>query len=455
MNNSSYKHAADLLRVRETRQKLITLTKIAIMNFDFSIESSIDRIQNARTKEYFKEVYQTFVNGNYRSSIVMLYSVLICDLVYKLRDLRDIYNEVKAKKILDDIEELQKQNPNSPDWESKLIEFIKTRTSLLEPSDIVAIESLQKFRHLSAHPVLNNSDLLYSPNRDTVQALIRNILEGVLTNPPFFSNRIFDIMLEDLAEVKDKIYEDSDLEKYVKARYINRLKENDFRKIFRSLWKVIFITDDKESIENRNINYRVLKIFTSHNKQICIDLIKSEAHYYSNINRNDQISLIVHYLSLFPEFYNQLEKSIKLLIDAKITDESDYQFMAWFIKPSLAEHIKSLKPDELSSISSGVFEFMKSLAKQNSCYRELVDFGIEYFGSSNSYDATQNRYNHVIKNILDDLSLVQTQRILKVSEDNDQIYHRIGMKQKLRAIAEKYEAEIDKSLYPTIIPITI
>ena len=130
------------------------------MNFDFSIESSIDKIQNARTKEYFKEVYQTFVNGNYRSSIVMLYSVLICDLVYKLRDLRDIYREVKAKKILDEIEEMQKQNPNSPDWESKLIEFIKTRTSLLEPSDIVAIESLQKFRHLSAHPVLNNSDLL-------------------------------------------------------------------------------------------------------------------------------------------------------------------------------------------------------------------------------------------------------------------------------------------------------
>ena len=156
------------------------------MTIDYSIESSFERIQNVHTREYFQEVYQTFVNGNYRSSTVMLYSVLICDLVYKMRDLRDLYGDSKAKKILDEIESMQSRNPNSSEWESKLIEFIKDRTTLLEASDIVAIESLQKFRHLSAHPVLNNADLLFSPNRDTVKALMINILQGVLTNPPFF-----------------------------------------------------------------------------------------------------------------------------------------------------------------------------------------------------------------------------------------------------------------------------
>jgi hypothetical protein len=82
------------------------------MAHDFSIESSTEKIQNNHSKEYFKEVYQTFVNGNYRSSIVMLYSVLICDLVYKLRDLRDIYSESKATKILLEIEAMQIANPN-------------------------------------------------------------------------------------------------------------------------------------------------------------------------------------------------------------------------------------------------------------------------------------------------------------------------------------------------------
>ena len=277
------------------------------MNFDFSIETSLDKIQNANTKEYFKEVYQTFVNGNYRSSTVMLYSVMICDLIYKLRDLKDIYGEKNAKIILEEIEELQSKNPTFSDWESQLITKIKERTSLLEQSDIIAIESLQKYRHLSAHPVLNSSDLLYSPNREIVQSLIRNILEGVLTNPPFFSNKIFDKILVDLAEVKDKFTSDQ-LEKYVKSKYLNGLKNTVFRKLFRSFWKVVFITNDQESIENRSVNYTVLKIFVSHDKLTCIDCLNKEPKYYSNVNEDEHVSRVIGFLASFPEFYNLLDQ---------------------------------------------------------------------------------------------------------------------------------------------------
>src|SRR5699024_8183869 len=128
-----------------------------------------------------------------------------------LRDLRDIYSDSKAKKIIDEIEDLQTNNPTSSKWELKLIEEIKSRTNLFESSDVVAIESLQKYRHLSAHPVLSNSDLLFTPSRETVQSLMRSILEGILTNPPFFSNKIFDTMLMDLVEVQESLVEDQAL----------------------------------------------------------------------------------------------------------------------------------------------------------------------------------------------------------------------------------------------------
>jgi hypothetical protein len=420
------------------------------MNFDFSIESSLEKIQNANTKEYFKEVYQTYVNGNYRSSTVMLYSVLVCDLVYKLRDLRDIYGDLKAKKLLDEIEGMQLKNPKSPEWESKIVEYIKDRTSFLEPSDIVAIESLQKFRHLSAHPVLNNADLLYSPNRETVQSMIRNILEGVLTNPPFFSNRIFDTMLNDLTEVKDKLTDDDGLDKYVKSRYIQRLKEDDFKKIFRSLWKVVFITHNTESIESRIINYKVLKIFISHDKKSCIDLLKREPQFYSNINNDDCVSKIIRLLASFPEFYILFESSLQLLINKKIENDDEHRFIAWFIKPTLKEHIVLLNPEKFVSISANTFKFMKSLCEQNGCKKELIDFSIEYFGLSSNFDLTNIRYNNTISNFADDLSLEQTKRLLEISNSNFQIYRRNGMRQKLEQIAEKYYSEINKTLYSLI-----
>jgi len=420
------------------------------MNFDFSIESSINKIQNANTKEYFKEVYQTFVNSNYRSSTVMLYSVLICDLVYKMRDLRDLYNDSKAKKILEEIEKMQSDHPNSPEWESKLVELINVRMSLLEPSDIVAIETLQKFRHLSAHPVLSNSDLLFIPNRETVQSLIRNILDGVLTNPPFFSNKIFDTMLLDLSEVKDKITEDEGLTSYVNSRYLKWLKETEFRKVFRSFWKIVFIADDMDATSNRRINNKVLKIFITHNPQLCLDIVKNEPRFFSNVNRDDCIEFMIRLLATFPDFYSRLEEPLKLLIAAKVKTLDEYRFIGWFLKPSLKDHLLSLNAKDYGDIPTYVFKFMMRICEQQGLKAELIDFIINYFGASDGFSTTLRRFNGIICEVYQDFSLEQAKHLLELSNTNNQIFWVNGIESKLQRSVEKHKAEIDFSKYSNI-----
>lgn len=420
------------------------------MKFDFSIESASERIQNTNTKKYFEEVHQTFNNGNYRSATVMLYSVLICDLTYKMRDLRDVYNDSKAKKILEEIENMQKINPKSPEWESRLIELIKERTSLLEASDIANIEFLQKQRHLSAHPVLNNADLLYSPNKETVQSLIRNILEGVLTNPPFFSNKIFDIMLQDLAEIKDKITDDESLEKYILSRYLKRLKETDFRKVFRSLWKVVFISEDDESARNRSINYSVLKIFVTHNKNVCIELLKNEPNYYSNINKDEHLSRLIRLSAYFPDFYKNFESSLKQLLNNKIALEDENRFVAWFTKESFKEHISSLDVENFEEIPYNSFCLMYELSINNGCENDLNNFAIDFYGESRSFYETQKRFDNLINDFNKVYTLEQICKLIEVSNNNYQIYKSYGIKYRIRNIAEKYEDKINKTLYPRI-----
>ena len=422
------------------------------MNYNFSIESSIEKIQNNNTKEYFKEVYQTFVNGNFRSCTVMLYSVLICDLVYKLRDLRDIYGDSKAKKILDDIEDLQIKNPKSPDWESKLVEFISTRTSLLEASDIVAIESLQKFRHLSAHPILNNSDLLYSPNKDLVQGLMRNILEGILTNPPFFSNKIFDTFLNDLVDVKDKIIEDENLENYLKSRYLKRLKETDFKKMFRSLWKIVFNSEDQESIDNRKITLKSLRLLVKNKKDICLELIRNEQDFFSNITKTNSLINLIILLSRFPEIYKLLDKPLQLLIDAQISSDDNLIFISWFHKSSYEEHLSTLDYKEIEGLKSEFVIFKKKMSIENSCLDLFIDYCLNYFSESNSFDSAQNRFDNVIINLVDELNVSQTLKLIKLSNDNSQIYYRIGMKQRIKNIAqEKNIEDIELKKYRNIL----
>ncbi|MDQ3061134.1 MAG: hypothetical protein M3R45_16745 [Pseudomonadota bacterium] len=168
-------------------QKIIL---IGIKMKDFSIELAAENIVDHRSRDYFREVLSSFVNGNHRSAVVMLWSVVVCDLVYKLHELRDLYQDPVASSILQTIEAKQTSNPTSPEWEPALLDEINQRTHLLEISEYHHLQGLHKTRHLSAHPVLSATNLLFSPNKETTRALIRNALEATLLKPPIFSKKI-------------------------------------------------------------------------------------------------------------------------------------------------------------------------------------------------------------------------------------------------------------------------
>ena len=62
----------------------------------FMIEDLIEKINESKTKELFKDVYALYSQGQYRATIVMLWTVTVCDLVYKLQYLKDLYNDSTA-----------------------------------------------------------------------------------------------------------------------------------------------------------------------------------------------------------------------------------------------------------------------------------------------------------------------------------------------------------------------
>ncbi|HCD5458055.1 TPA: hypothetical protein NBY71_002908, partial [Enterococcus faecium] len=70
--------------------------------------------------------------GNYRSAIAVNYSALILDLIDKLSDLANIYEDNTSKKILEDIARLRKSDPNSPKWEMELLEKAYSSTELID-----------------------------------------------------------------------------------------------------------------------------------------------------------------------------------------------------------------------------------------------------------------------------------------------------------------------------------
>lgn len=164
-----------------------------------------DDIYFSRTREYFKEVLSSYANGNYRSAIVMLYSIAICDILYKLEELRDMYNDGNAKNILKEVETIRKDNSqySKSAWEKELIDKVRDKTNLLDLEAYTHLNHLYDYRNFSAHPALNDDYELLSPSSEIVIACIKNTLIDILIKPPIFLKEVFTLLRDDLDDKID------------------------------------------------------------------------------------------------------------------------------------------------------------------------------------------------------------------------------------------------------------
>ncbi|TEB04680.1 hypothetical protein Psch_03442 [Pelotomaculum schinkii] len=98
---------------------------------DFILDEEIKNVTSKKTKVYLEEVLSTYYNGNYRSCIVVLYSVVLFDLIQKLTILKESYSDKKAEEILKDIENKQAIDERYSVIENTLIDRICNETALL------------------------------------------------------------------------------------------------------------------------------------------------------------------------------------------------------------------------------------------------------------------------------------------------------------------------------------
>ena len=232
----------------------------------FSIDESIENIKNSYTKDLFKEVYSSYAMGNYRSATVMLWSVVITDLVNKLKELDSVYADPKASQILQSIQQEQTDDPKSSKWELEIIAKFQTQLNFFETFEVSHLEHLQKMRHVSAHPVITSTDILYSPNKETVYSLMRNALESVLIKESLFSSQIIPIILKDLSTIKGTLVTFEDRQRYFVNKFLNKLPNILIKKLIKTLWKLAFKLENSETQANREIILDVLKIILNKKK---------------------------------------------------------------------------------------------------------------------------------------------------------------------------------------------
>lgn len=319
-----------------------------------------ERIYFQKTREYFIEVEKSFYDGNYRSATVMLYSVIIADILYKLEELRDVYQDGVAKDILKKIDKEREENKTNSEWEMLLLKEVKDRTEIIEDITYVSLEYLKKLRNFSAHPAFDKNNELIAPTRETIAGLIEEMLKQILIRPPIFASKITDLICGDIAETKWIFLEDEEkFNTYINNKYLNRTERKMKMQIFKAFWKFVLKLDNEDCNANRDINFKFLKIIIKSNKLACIEEIRLENQYYNQISNNIDINeYLVELMYDFPEIYELLESSTKTTLDLTFREKPYLDVLAYYRYTSIDDFLNNLKSNQLTRL-----KYVKKLEK--------------------------------------------------------------------------------------------
>ncbi len=410
----------------------------------YSIEDLIEQIPEYKTKDLFKDIYSLYTQKQYRATVVMLWTVVICDLIYKLQYLENLYSDETAQNILKDIQNFQVKNPRNPEWEKTLVEKIEERTELLSKIDKENLEYLQKQRNLCAHPVITE-DKLFQPSKDLTRSLIRLALESILIKSPLLVKNYINTIVEDFAKRQDDFFLDEEKAiKYFESKYLKHLNITQTLKLFRTLWKFVFKAHTQQEEQNIYINEVLLSYLIQKHKSECIEEIKANTDFYTFDNKSKIVNPIFYYFIIKNYFLFELfSDHTKALI------ENEYQSFpknipCSFFSDSFEEHIAKLKQDynKRTENMPRIEDIqITNLYEKAKIYDELEIFYtlcIEWYSKSWCYDEADYFFKILINPYYKNFNLELLILLINLTASNYQTFERRKARQEHKLIAKQF-----------------
>lgn len=422
------------------------------MKHNFELTQLEEKISHKSTRMYFSEIISSYYNGNYRAAVTLLYSVVICDLVFKLQELRDIFSDSRAQGILTQIEKLQEANPTSPEWEKVIVDEMFASRYVVDTATKIHIEALRNERNLCAHPVLKYSYELFTPSKEAVYGHITNALTDVLTKSSLHGNKnMFENLIIDIEKNSTSFLNYKDLGKYLSSKYFNSIRnsEEEYR-IFKKLWKLVFKLTDKRCNDNRKINrwtmYNILfrnRLYIEQRIREDIKVLQSQL----NFDNKDIMKSLVRFLNVSPTSYRCLSPDTIQILNDKV-------------EKFHLDKISLFKVDDIKTYVLGLDTVDVSDAKYITRYLTETDnlhianqFVTKQFLGSRSYDEADSFFDEIISFRLNSLTDDLLRDILEGCNNNGQIYWRRKSRESNNMIRDeinKRGIEIDWDKYPNL-----
>jgi hypothetical protein len=272
---------------------------------------------------------------------------------------------------------------------------------------------------------------------------MRNTLEDLLIKPPFYTKKIMDELVKDIAELKAMLDSRKKVKKYIENKYLNRLKPEVQLAIYKTFWKFVFKLDEEECIKNRGINCKVLEVIGNRNSEEILEAIKGERDYYSEISsREKTLDYLGIYLSKNLSIYDLLNEDAKIKIEYHLKNTNTGKIIGWFLKDNLEQYyediISLIKGEKDLDFTSEQLQFLRKIDDSEEWEQKFCHIISSYYCASNCFDQADSRFQQAISPYLELFDKETIILLLQKIEQNTQTYG--------RGAARKEHEEIKKKL---------
>lgn len=288
------------------------------------IKNLASEIQIEKTAKYFEEVLSNYLQGNYRSAMVMLWSVVVCDLLLRFQLQQNAYSNVAIDNQLKHIEDLQNSGSKDSSWEVNLFDVAKKSTFIIDGTAHKALLDIQTRRHSCAHPVLTADNLLFSPTKENIENAILDSLKHLLNTPKISKADQIEIS-NDLHERKEEFKKLADVSHYVNDKFYTQISLATKLNLFKNFWKLTFKVEAREANERRKTNFYFLKHIIDDIPLEISSEISANQSIYSKIGYSKSILNCLDFLFFEnPEIFSYLPKSSQTLIRTEVIKSHGY-----------------------------------------------------------------------------------------------------------------------------------
>lgn len=392
-------------------------------------------VRDKIARSYILEAIDAYRGGAYRSAIVSTWISVNFDIISKIRELSN-QGDQNAKTFIDKLDQAisSKQIKSLQNIEEQLLEKAKKDFEFLSNQEFSDLFQLKQDRNLCAHPAFVTEEILFEPEPERVRMHIVHAVKYLLQHRPVQGKSAIERIVRDIKTNSFPVTLNM-ASLFLNSKYLDHAKKSLIENLILLLLKATLRGDISElPLTYSRQMILTLRAISHRHPDIYEEQVKAKIPTIGESLEEDCLPNTFQLLEADPRCWNWLDESTKVRLKELLRVSLD--------KPSIrnfafgAMRVNDLKLVIIEAFNKLSSEMQISIIKMTP-QPEFTAQAIALYSEASSYRHAESLGKSVILPMSNFFSVTDVQNILKVVEENNQIYDASGTPVILSELFEK------------------